>query len=126
MDVVGGIGNAIKLAVKAKELADQLKNLEMKAVIVDLQGELLDLKEQVLELRTENVQLKEEAAKRLAPPELVVKNNLYYKPNGEGPFCTGCQDTRGQLVRLTEYEKRLQRLAGKWHCPSCKTSFTGK
>ncbi len=40
MSILADIGSAINLVKQAKDLADQLKNLELKAVIVDLQGKL--------------------------------------------------------------------------------------
>lgn len=125
MDVVGGISGAIKLVVKAKELADKLKNLELKGVVVDLQSQLLDLKEEIIALREENIQLKESQKKQEALPEMTVKDGLYFKPDGDGPFCTGCFDTQGRLVRLAEHEKRVQRLVGRWHCPGCRVNYSG-
>lgn len=54
MGVVSDVTSVIGLVKKAKELADELKNLELKGVIVDLQGKVLDLKEEILQLREES------------------------------------------------------------------------
>lgn len=126
MDVVGGISSAIKLVVKAKELADKLKNLEMKGLVVDLQSQLLDLKEQIIALREENHRLSEEMKKKDPPPELTVKNGAYFNAEGDGPFCTGCYDADRTLMRLAENAPVFQLHHGLWRCPKCRMSFGSK
>jgi hypothetical protein len=54
MGVIGDITPVIGLVQKATMLADELKNLELKEVIVDLQGKMLDLKEEIVQPRDEN------------------------------------------------------------------------
>lgn len=125
MDVIGGIGSAIGLVVKAKELADKLKDLELKEVIVDLQSRLIDLKLQIAELREENVHLKAEARKLSMPPELVVKEGMYYKTEGDGPFCTACFDNNGKLIRVTEQAKVFWDI-GRWRCGVCTVKYGGR
>lgn len=122
MDILGGIGDAISLALKAKQLADRLKNLELKEVVVDLQSRLIDLKEQIVALREENIQLKADAKKLQLPPELIVKDGVYFRADGDGPFCTGCYDAGGKLHRLAE-QSGLYRKISKWKCPVCKSTF---
>src|SRR5260370_39271767 len=60
MSILGDITGAIGLVKQAKELADQLKNLELKSVIVELQSKLLDLKEEINQLRDGNTRLADE------------------------------------------------------------------
>ena len=64
---------------KAKQLADQMKNLEMKEVIVDLHGKLLDLKDEINKLQEENTHLTEELKKVSAPPEVTLKDSMYHR-----------------------------------------------
>lgn len=84
MSIVGDITGVITLVGKAKALADQLKNLELKEVIVDLQGKLLDLKEKINQLREENTRLTEELKRASAPAEVTLKDGMYYKGD-DGP-----------------------------------------
>ena len=84
MGIVSEISGVIGLAQKAKQLADDLKNLELKEVIVDLQGKLLDLKQEIIELREENARLTEEVKRASTPPEVTLKDGVYYKGD-DGP-----------------------------------------
>ena len=127
--IMSDITSVIGLVQKAKQLADDLKNLEMKEIVVDLQSKMLDLKEEILQLRGENALLTEQVkgapVAGLLPKEApTVKNGMYYKGD-DGPFCTACYDMNEKLVRLIEAndpEKRLMRIQRK--CPACKAQFT--
>jgi hypothetical protein len=123
MSVLSDITSVISLAGKAKQLADQLKNLELKEVIVDMQGKLLDLKEEINKLREENARLTENVKRASTPPEVTLKDGMYYKVD-DGPFCTACHDTNGKLIRLidaTDPERKLMRFRRK--CPLCKATY---
>jgi hypothetical protein len=123
MSVLGDIAGAIGLVKQAKELADQLKNLELKQVIVDLQGKLLDLKEEINELREENARLTEEVKRASVPPEVTLKDGMYYKGD-DGPFCTSCHDSGGKSIRLIEANRPEQQLMGiQRKCPVCKAHY---
>jgi hypothetical protein len=123
MSIVGDIAGAIGLVKQVKELADQTKNLELKTVIVDLQSKLLDVKEEINELREENAKLKEEVKRALAPPEVAVKDGMYYKGD-DGPFCTGCYDSQKKMIRLIGAMGPEKKLMGIHHkCPSCKATY---
>ncbi len=119
MDIIEGIGKAVNLVAKAKNLADELNNLKMKEVIVELKSDLIDLKEQILALREENLQLKEEAKKRSEAPTLTIKEGKYYCAEGDGPFCTGCYDSRKEMIRLTALNTAFRGI-GNWRCPVCR------
>lgn len=124
MGVVSDITSVIGLVTKAKQLADELKNLELKEVIVDLQGKLLDLKEEIVKLRDENAQLTEQVKRASVPPEVTLKDGMYYKGD-DGPFCTACHDANGKLIRLIDAndpERRLMHIRRK--CPTCKATYT--
>jgi hypothetical protein len=116
VDIISSISGAISLIAKAKTLADKTKDLELKEAIVDLQGQLIDLKSQIVELREENEKLKQAAA---TPSEVAIKDGVYFKRNGEGPFCTACYDSKRLLSRLTELGAS-HRVMGKWKCPVCR------
>jgi hypothetical protein len=119
MDIIGSISGAISLIAKAKVLVDKTKNLELKAVIVELQGQLVDLKSLIVELQEDNQQLKKAAAMAIVAPDVTIKNGVYYKRDGEGPYCTTCYDSKKQLSRLTELGAS-HRIMGKWKCPVCR------
>ena len=122
MDIIGNITGVINLAVKAKALADKTRNLDLKEAIIDLQSQLIDLKSQIVELREENQLLKEEVKKAKAPAEVIVRDGVYYKADGDGPFCTGCYDSKGKFSRITELNS-LYRSIGKWRCPVCQAHY---
>ena len=123
MSIAGDITSVISLVGKAKTLADQLKNLELKEVIVDLQGKLLDLKEEINQLREENARLTEELKRASAPPEVTLKEGMYYKGD-DGPFCTACHDNNGKLIRLVEANHPERRMMGiRRKCPVCEATF---
>ncbi|MCE9531534.1 MAG: hypothetical protein K8T89_10495 [Planctomycetes bacterium] len=117
------ISDVIDLAARAKKQADELAGIELKETIAELRGKLLDLKEEILALREENTDLKAEKAKLALPAEVVKKDGLCYKADGNGPYCTHCYETRGDLISVVEFPKNVQRLAGKWRCPSCTTKY---
>lgn len=116
MDIIGSISGAICLGEKAKTLADKTKSPELKHAIEELQGQLLELKSQIVEMREENEKLKLAAA---SPSEVAIKDGVYFKRNGEGPFCTRCYDSKRLLSRLTELGAS-HRVMGKWKCPVCR------
>jgi hypothetical protein len=120
---VSEITGVIGLVQKAKELADKLKNLELKEVIVDLQGKLLDLKQEIVQLRDENQRLTEELKRASAPPEVTLKDGVYYKGE-DGPFCTACYDSGGKLIRVTEATHDERVVMGiRRKCPVCKAKY---
>jgi hypothetical protein len=124
VSIVTDISSVIGLVGKAKQLADELKNLELKEVIVDLQSKLLDLKQEINDLREENARLEEQVRKASAPPEVTLKDGMYYKDN-DGPFCTACYDRNGKLIRLIDaniHERELMHIQRK--CPVCKATYT--
>lgn len=46
---------------------------------------------------------------------LKFRDNVYYDDeNNDGPFCSGCADSREQRVRLQD------RFDTHWFCPACK------
>jgi hypothetical protein len=132
MDIITSIKSAIDLARKAWSIADAMKNVELTASIaqlsenlVDAQLKATDLKSEILTLREQNAHLNEELKKAKATvPEVVVKDGLYYKHDGDGPFCTTCYDNNTKLIRLTEMGQ-VYRDIGRWRCGVCTTKYGG-
>jgi hypothetical protein len=116
VDIIGGITGVINLVVKAKALAHKTTNVELKKTIVDLQERLMEMNSQIVGLQEENEKLKASAATQ---SEVAIKDGVYYKRDGEGPFCTGCYDSKKLLSRLTELGAS-HRIMGKWKCPVCR------
>jgi hypothetical protein len=123
VNIMETITGVIGMVGKAKELADKLKNLELKEVIVDLQGKVLGLKEEIVKLREENAQLKEQVKRASAPPEVTVKNGMYYKDD-DGPFCTACYDSRGKLTRLIHGAQDERMMGIHRKCQACQATYS--
>lgn len=124
MGVISDITSTIGLASKAMELADSMKNLELKAIIVELKGKLIDLKEEIVGLREENARLTEEMKRTSAPPEVTLKDGHYYEGD-DGPFCTACYDSGRKMIRLTDCTRNEQMVMGfRRKCPVCRTMYS--
>lgn len=107
MALVKDIFNNVKTI---KDIADATANLDLKSAIVDL-------KEQILELREENLQMRENLSVRDSY-NMQFEHNMYYNllqsGKKEGPYCSGCWDTKKQAVRMH------CRGDGYCCCPNCK------
>lgn len=93
----------------AVEIAEKLKNLELKETI-------LNLKEQILAIREENVALKEKLASSHQKENLIFRDNMYWQKQDDktedGPYCSGCYDKQGIQVRMHEFPRC-------YICPVC-------
>ncbi len=56
--------------------------------------------------------------------DVIVKDGVYWKQNGDGPFCTACYDNNKKLFRLSKLSGHFT-VFGKWECPVCKFNFSG-
>ena len=122
MSVISDITSVIGLATKAVELADQLKNLDLKAIIVDLKGKLIDLKEEIIQLREENAELKRKMAEaplaEASPKEQyeVMYGCYYFNGDPSKLYCPKCYERE-------EKKHRMQGVAHVGHkCTVC-TNF---
>ncbi len=92
-------------AKTALDIANELKNIELKEAI-------LDLKEKMIELREENISLKEQLSEK-QKYNMIFENNQYWnlKEDGskEGPYCVTCWD----------YDKTASRLIDGYYCGIC-------
>ena len=132
-----GAGKAVvdglrTLATYADEVKDISKRGEFMRIIGELSlslaetqiklsdriREIDELKEQITNLQKENESLKDPKTK------LIVRDGAYYGQGDDGPFCTGCYDNNGKLIRITDMTDAFMSL-GKYRCPICK-SYSGR
>lgn len=105
-------------AKTALDIANELRNVELKEAI-------LDLKEKLMELREENIQLKEQLSKKNGHNmKFFTEDNCYYDikddAKKEGPFCSNCYDTKELYMQMHKAGK------GRYYCPNCKTEIYTK
>ena len=85
-------------AKTALDIANELKNVELKEAI-------LNLKEQIIELREENISLREKLNEK-QNYNMVFDNDKYWNilPDGtkDGPYCLACWDYSGKAVHLDQ------------------------
>lgn len=93
-----GIKDITDSAKKALEIANELKNIELKEAI-------LELKEKIIELREENITLKEQL-KEKQKYNMQFIDNYYWdiKEDGSkvGPYCPACWDGDRKPVRMQQ------------------------
>ncbi|HEY9885463.1 MAG TPA: hypothetical protein V6C98_17800 [Thermosynechococcaceae cyanobacterium] len=118
------------LATYADEVRDIHKRGEFMRIVGELSIELAEtqiklaekfrenesLREQVKMLQKENESLKNPIEK------LVFKHGLYYTSEDDGPYCTGCYDSKGQRIRVAEMPS-VMRTLGKYKCPVCGSVY---
>jgi len=122
MDIISSISTAITIAKRLKEISKNVEDAEFKNLLADLSLELADTKLRLSEIVVEVSELKEENAKlkhsKGIGAELEFKNGLYYTTGGDGPFCPGCYDSSGKIIRTPE-QSGPSRTFGQFMCPSC-------
>lgn len=132
-----GAGRAIVDGLKTlTTYADEVKDISKRGEFMRIIGELSlnlaetqiklsdrireidDLREQITNLQKENESLKDPKTK------LTVRDGAYYGQDDDGPFCTGCYDNNGKLIRITDITDAFMPM-GKYRCPICK-SYSGR
>lgn len=123
---VNSVSRSLELMDRLRSLATKANNIELVEIITELRVELAksknalaDAVEEVAALKDAKTKL-EQQVKALsdsskATEQLVVRNGLYYKANGDGPFCTGCFDNNKKVIRMNNLVN-----AG-YKCPVCKS-----
>jgi hypothetical protein len=105
--------DSVRLAI---ELADKVKNVELKETLLKVRLEAVDQGEEVVRLRQENLELRQAAELR---ESLLFRDNVYWKRTGDGPedgpFCQKCFDGGQRLVRLVDDQR------DRWRCSVCGT-----
>jgi hypothetical protein len=116
------------------QYADEVKDVSKRGEFMRIIGELsLELAETQIKLSghiRENDELKEQLVTLQKKVEilenpnltLTIKDGLYYNSENDGPFCTGCYDSRKKTIRLSELP-RAQKAFGKYKCPICNVNY---
>lgn len=93
-----GIIDKIKSVAKTIQKID---NIELYKTILDLQANVMDVVDENMKLKNEVAELKE---KFKTKESLSFEHDAYWlkKEDGknDGPFCSGCWDSKKQLIRL--------------------------
>jgi hypothetical protein len=129
--VLGGAVDAIKKAYDlARTLQDADKAIataEIKMRVVDLVDALLNAKFSIAEAQAEVLTLRQQVAtleqEKKVKATVRERGGLYWTEgaNGkeDGPYCTACYDTKGQLVRAKD-------TGNDWiFCPACSHGVDG-
>ena len=121
--VITSINNAITLAQRLREISKNIEDAEFKNVLADLSLEMADTKLALAQVTEENAELKSELIKLKhsrgeSSSDLIFKTFAYYTESDDGPFCSGCYDTKKQKIRLTPVRGDFASF-GKFKCPSC-------
>jgi hypothetical protein len=116
------------------QYADEVKDVSKRGEFMRIIGELsLELAETQIKLSghiRENDELKEQLVtiqkkvEILENPNstLTIKDGVYYNSENDGPFCTGCYDSKKKIIRLSELPS-VMRVLGKYGCPICKINY---
>ena len=127
------VSSGIDTLKKLTDLAVKSQNIELQEGIIEYRVQLLEIKESLLEAKEDNLNLREEnkllkqkvvELETQTQEKLTIKEGVYYTESGDGPFCTGCYDNKGKLIRVTELTNALMAM-GKYKCPICK-SYSGR
>jgi hypothetical protein len=123
--------------VKYLRTADkELEAAEYKLKLAELAESLADVKLQLIEAQDENYQLRQEIRtlkiKREFRSEIRLHENVYVAANGDisgygnGPWCTNCFDSAGDLITLHHLTAGFVNDVTwyKWECPRCKSAVS--
>lgn len=122
-DVISYVSNALTICKQLLELSEAHKDATSKLLIAELNVQLAGVKMQLAELMTENAELRQELLKKAEPAlKLTVRDGMYFKEDGDGPFCTACYDTKKQLVRVPETADAMHMIC-RWRCNVCKAHY---
>jgi len=122
-DVIATVTTSIGIAKQLLELLEKSKDVKAKSLLADLQIELAEVKMRLAELIEENTQFKARLKKaESAEQEVVLKDGLYFRPDGDGPFCTACYDSKGKLIRVSKMPRNFETF-GNWQCNVCQSNY---
>ncbi|MBD1903717.1 hypothetical protein NDI44_27400 [Trichocoleus sp. DQ-A3] len=116
------------LAQYAEEVKDTQKRGELMRIIGELSVKLAETQISLAEQLQENHNLKEEVSTlkkendKLKSPNFkpMVRDGLYYVYD-DGPFCTGCYDNKGKLIRVTKLPNSTTTIR-RYKCPVCNNT----
>jgi len=124
IEIVSAITTAVGITKQIRDIADNVATAELKLAIASLTEQLADIKMQALDLAERNRQLEAEVSRLKAPPEVVYRDNVYFKADGDGPFCPSCYDNDQKLIRIPEVSE-VFRMTMKYRCNVCKAHIKG-
>ena len=120
-ELISGATVAIQLVKRLREINKNISNAEFANVLADLSIELSNMKVQVADLVAENDELRRKLNER-GSPSLEFKDFAYFSSDGDGPFCPGCYDSKGQKIRLSKLTDAFT-VFGSHSCPACKETY---
>ena len=89
-------------------IASRIRDIDLNTKIMLLQGEMYSWLDKNRSLRLE---LEENKRTGQLSHSLILKENMYYKPGDDNPFCSRCWDDDYKLIRMQD--------AGVYTCPKC-------
>ena len=131
LKAINGASGAINTLKALADLAVKSQGVELREQLLNLRDEMLDLKTALIEAKEENLELREESKalkSKVAELEsgsqekLLIIDHVYYTQSNDGPFCTGCYDSKKERIRLNELPE-IMRPMGKYKCPVCGEKF---
>jgi len=118
------------LSTYANEVKDISKRGEFMRVVGELSLELAEVQMRLGETIRENNDLEEQVntlkkeVESLKNPDtkLMLSSGLYYASQDKDPFCTGCYDNNGKMIRVTKLTGSA-RTFGEYRCPICNNVY---
>lgn len=127
-DVIKKILSSIKNSQELQKLKAVCENSDAQRISALVIAELEEIKIEVDRLINENTELKKEIhhLKKLTGDEsdFIVKQNVYYTHDGDGPFCPYCCDKRGKKTRVLRESSDGDPLVHHF-CRVCGSSYSG-
>ncbi len=124
MDIIPSISTAIDIVKKLRELDRKVSEADFKILLANLTSELGDAKLNAANLKIELAEAKarveefERLATQRASADPELHEGTYVFGDQTRHYCTGCYDTTGRKILLTERSGH-GRVFGKWKCPAC-------
>lgn len=125
-DLLHIIFSAIEHSQKLHKLELISGDCEAMDIVTALKSELEEIQDKTKLLIKENAVQKKEIQQFMAniagKHGLDVKYNVYYTPDGDGPFCPFCYENRSKKIRLRR-DKSGDDLTVLHACRVCEQSF---
>lgn len=121
------------LSQYANEVKDVQKRGEFMRIIGESSVELAETQIRLAEQMRVNDELKEEIKalknelENIQNPEMqfVWKGGLYYREDGDGPFCTACYDSDRKSIRVSEAPSMVRSIGShRYRCNVCKAVYS--
>jgi hypothetical protein len=128
MEILSSISASIEIVKKLRVLGKAASEADFKLLLADLTDQLGDAKIQAADLKLELAKAKERVgelereAGRTAASEPDLHEGAYIFGDPSRHYCTGCFDSGGRKVLLTELGGPFT-VFGKWSCPVCEKTF---